>query len=98
MGFILAVHLPQVAPVSSVCGDIHTSLLAPGPGPGTIDGLGILGPADPTAVAAPEYLRIFPLVDGIPTGLTIVLQIYARDDSRSYPHDIVVSPAMTLGF
>ncbi|MCA9322568.1 MAG: VCBS repeat-containing protein [Planctomycetes bacterium] len=98
MPFLLGVDLPQPAPIATPFGTVHTSLLAPTPSFGFLDGLGLFGPVDPTAVAAPEFLQIFPLTAGVPIGLTIVLQLYAYDGNLSFPHNIVVSPPRTLAF
>ena len=60
--------------------------------------LGVFGPPDPVAVAAPEFFQVFSLPAGVPTGLTIVPQVYAYDGSLSFPHNILVSPPRVLAF
>ncbi|MCA9321462.1 MAG: hypothetical protein KDB53_12035, partial [Planctomycetes bacterium] len=98
MPFVLAADLPTATPTGSPYGLIHTSLLAPGPNFAALDGLGLFGSPDPTAIAAPNYFQVLTVNGPIPTGLTVVLQLYTFDPSAAFPHNIVISPPRLLSF
>ncbi|MCA9323164.1 MAG: hypothetical protein KDB53_20655, partial [Planctomycetes bacterium] len=98
--FTLAVDVPLPPPgaLFTPFGDINTSLLARGPAFAAIDGLGLFGIPNPTAIADPNYFQVFPITSAIPPGTVAIVQAYARDFSLPFLDGIVISPAATLLF
>ena len=98
MRFVLAADLPPASPLITPFGEIHTSILSPGPAFAALDGLGLFGPPDPTAVADPGQFLVATIPAGTPPGLTLVVQFYGLDEEIGFPRSIVVSPPRTLVF
>ena len=97
---VVAADTPLAAPgvVPSLFGDIHTSLLAPGPSFVALDGIGLFGPPDPTIVTNPSFLRSFPIPGLAGTGAMAVFQVYGFDASQPYPLNGFVSNPVTIMF
>ena len=97
---IVAADVPQPSPgfVSTVFGEIHTGILNPGPSFVALDGIGLFGPADPTVVTTPNFVRTmtFPGLAG--SGMTAVFQVYGYDAAQPTPLDGFVSNAVTITF
>ena len=80
--FTLAIDTPQPGPVITPYGSVWTSILSPTPTAAVLDGLGLLGPANPiyvTGTQSPVWSATFilPLLGGV----TMVFQGYAFDSS-----------------
>ncbi|MCA9321537.1 MAG: hypothetical protein KDB53_12410, partial [Planctomycetes bacterium] len=99
MRILVAVDAPLPGgPVATPFGDLHTSLLNRGPSFGALDGLGLFGPANPIATAAPEFFQLVPLVVLPPPGTAAVFQVLGLDPVRPWPASIVISPARNVVF
>jgi hypothetical protein len=80
-------------------GDVWSSIVMPTPALGGLDGLGLLGPANPTAKTppgGPTWVLSFPSLP-IFGGITFRLQAYAIDTALyPAPESIMISNAPTL--
>ena len=90
--------LPASNVVSTIFGDIHTSILAPGPSLVAFDGLGLLGPPDPSVVANPNFVRTMAFPGLVGSGVTATFQVYGIDASQPYPLNGFVSNPVTFTF
>lgn len=97
----VAFDAPQASPVPTPFGGIHTSILNPGPSLGAFDGLGLIGPADPTVVTgSTEPVWDLGLTNLPQTGgLTLTFQAYALDTALlPQPAAVMISNPVTITF
>ena len=97
---VFAGDQPQPAPgfLPTPYGPIYTSILAPQPGFGALDGLGLFGPPDPSLFTAPGWSRLFVLPPAALSGITVVFQVYGLDLSIPFPDAAIVSNPVTITF
>ena len=97
---VVAADVPPPAPgfASTIFGDVYTSVLNPGPSFVALDGIGLLGPPDPSVVTNPNFIRTmtFPGLAG--SGATAVFQVYGLDASQPTPLNGFVSNPVTITF
>ena len=97
---LVAIDTPLPPPgfLSTVYGDIHTSIFSPGPTFGALDGIGVFGPPNPGIVAGPNFGGAF-VIDAAPlAGMTFVFQVYGFDASRPFPAAVIASNPENVGF
>lgn len=85
---LIAADLPQPL-TPTPYGSIATSILNPQPTLGWIDGLGLFGPPNPSAVTAPNWSFATTIPPSV-YGLALVAQSYAIDVAYPFPASLIV--------